>query len=304
MPLEQAVESLHVSGLSPGKEVRCRVDVVHRLGALVSHVSGNAANDTPNAPQNDIRRIGQRPPVIRETFGCAAARVWWNVRAVLVGLLLAISASHVGAAGFRITVHVADHAGIPANDFDAARHRVQAVYRAAGIVLDFASAQRKPGFDDAHHVELVIFSDAMVALEMRSGHVTSQVVGRASRPLRRAYIYYGHVVSHARDTRSSPALVLAMTIAHEVAHLHLPPGSHSSSGGIMDARVSGRISRLPAFTDAQAAAIRDFLTRVQQPPGPGIRLAQAQLPPAGVTATGSEDLVVMAVDRPRPEWVD
>ena len=44
--LEGAVQGLFVIGLCPGEEVRSRVDVVHRLGALVRHVSGNAANHT------------------------------------------------------------------------------------------------------------------------------------------------------------------------------------------------------------------------------------------------------------------
>jgi hypothetical protein len=212
-------------------------------------------------------------------------------------LLLAISAFRVSAADFRIVVHVADHAGIPKNDFDEAQRAVQRVFRTAGVVVDFVTKPRRAAaIDDAHHVELVIFSDAMVSLEMQSGHVTRQVVGRASRPLGRAYVYYKHVAAHARDTRSSLPLVLAMAIAHEVAHLHLPPGSHSS-GGIMEARATGRITRIPTFTDPQAAAMRGFLAAVEQRSGAGSRLAQTQPAPADATTATSEDLVVKKVAR-------
>jgi len=233
---------------------------------------------------------------LREAFACEAARVWWSVRTVLAGLLLAISGSSVDAADLRIMVHVADHAGVPKKDFAEAQRHVRAVYRAAGVVVDFLTApRREAAVDDAHHVELVIFSDRMVTFELQSGHLTTQVVGRASRPLGRAYVYYRHVAAHARDTRSPLSLVLGMAIAHEVAHLHLPPGSHAG-GGIMEARVSGRMTRIPTFTDPQAAAIRGFLAGEQRS-GAGIRLAQAQTPPADRPAAGSEDLVVMEVAR-------
>jgi hypothetical protein len=214
------------------------------------------------------------------------------VRTVLAGLLLAITASQVSAADVRTVVHVADHASVPRKDCEEAQRVVQRVFRTAGVVVDFVTKPRRAAANDAHHVELVIFSDAMVALEMQSGHVTRQVVGRASRPLGRAYVYYKHVAAHARDTRSSLPLVLAMAIAHEVAHLHLPPDSHSS-GGIMEARVGGRITRVPTFTGAQAAAMRGFLAAVERS-GTG-RLAQTQPAPADATTASSEDLVVMKV---------
>ena len=57
MTFEQAVKRLRVTCLSPDEEVRSRVDVVHRLGALVRHVSGNAVNDTSGCPLRLQRAI-------------------------------------------------------------------------------------------------------------------------------------------------------------------------------------------------------------------------------------------------------
>jgi hypothetical protein len=186
------------------------------------------------------------------------------VRAIPLVLLLSIGTSEVHAADLRIVVHVANHATVTMTDLQEAQRQVIAVYRAAGVVVDFTTTPRPTiAFDLAHHVELVVLSDAMLAMEVRAGHLTPKVVGNASRALMRAYIYYKHLAKHAIDTRSPISRALGMAISHEIAHLLLPRDSHSIEG-IMQAQLAGRVSRVPRFTASQAAAIRGFLDQTAQ----------------------------------------
>jgi len=214
------------------------------------------------------------------------------VRTVLAGLLLAITASQVSAADVRTVVHVADHASVPRKDCEEAQRVVQRVFRTAGVVVDFVTKPRRAAANDAHHVELVIFSDAMVALEMQSGHVTRQVVGRASRPLGRAYVFTStwRPTPEILGRRSRSWWQWSLRTRSRICTFRLT--SHSI-GGIMEARVGGRITRVPTFTGAQAAAMRGFLAAVERS-GTG-RLAQTQPAPADATTASSEDLVVMKV---------
>jgi hypothetical protein len=174
-------------------------------------------------------------------------------------VLLSIATTEVHAADLRIIVHVANHASVTNDDLCDAQGQVSAVYKAAGVVMDFSATPRPASAADlAHHVELVLLSDAMVAMEVQDGKLTTKVVGHAARSLRRAYIFYTHLSAHARRTRSPISRALAIAIAHEIAHLLLPGHSHSS-GGIMQAELSGRVIRVPRFTTSQAAAVRGFL---------------------------------------------
>jgi hypothetical protein len=139
-------------------------------------------------------------------------------------------------------------------------------------------------FEPAHHVELVLLSDAMVATEVRSAQLTTKVVGTASRALGRAYIYYQHLVRHASETRSPVSRVLGVAIAHEIAHLLLPRRSHST-GGVMSAELRGRVTRVPRFTTSQAAAMRDLLNQAAQLRE---RVAVAEPKPPGTSSARPE----------------
>jgi hypothetical protein len=88
--------------------------------------------------------------------------------------------------------------------------------------------------------------------------VVGEVLGRASRPTSRAYIFYDRVFDHARMTGSDVSRLLAGVIAHEVGHLLLPALSHAPSG-IMRAHWDRQMVRVPDFTVDQGATIRTRL---------------------------------------------
>lgn len=209
------------------------------------------------------------------------------MRAILLALAVAIGTTELYAADLKVVVHVANHAAVTTTELREAQHQVTAVYRAAGVAMDFTMSPRaEMAFDLAHHVELVLLSDAMVVTEVRAGQLTTNVVGNASRALGRAYIYFKHLARHASETRSPTSRLLGVAIAHEIAHLLLPRRSHST-GGIMQAQLRGRVTRLPSFTTSQAAAMREFLNEAAQ--GGRDRLAKASAKAAPGTAPVSSE---------------
>lgn len=81
-----------------------------------------------------------------------------------------------------------------------------------------------------------------------------------------AYVFYDRVQQVARRYQTSDGSVLGVAIAHEIGHLLLPYGSHSSSG-LMKAVWDNRqffLARggLLRFTAQQAALIRSHLMDV------------------------------------------
>ena len=208
------------------------------------------------------------------------------MRVIPLALALAIGTAEAYAADLKVVVHVANHASVTTTDLREAQRQVTAVYRAVGVVMNFTMNPRaETTLDLAHHVELVVLSDAMVATEVRAGQLTTKVVGNASRALGRAYIYYKHLARHALETRSPISRALGVAIAHEIAHRLLPRGSHSTSG-IMDAELRGRVTRVPRFTTSQAAAMRGFLNETAQ--GARDRLAGVAPKPPGTPPVGPE----------------
>ena len=75
-------------------------------------------------------------------------------------------------------------------------------------------------------------------------------MGSASRPTKRAHIFYDHILNHARLTGCIVSRLLGAVMTHEVGHLLLPAFSHSPSG-IMRARWDECIVRVPDFTVEQ-----------------------------------------------------
>jgi hypothetical protein len=85
-----------------------------------------------------------------------------------------------------------------------------------------------------------------------------EVFGKASRPTRRAQVFYDRIYDHPMQTGSNVAMLLGAVIAHAVGHLLLPAFSHSATG-IMRAYWEGPVLYLPHFRGDQARTIRTLL---------------------------------------------
>jgi hypothetical protein len=177
---------------------------------------------------------------------------------LIVGVAARIDAA--AAPDSVVVFHVTNAAHVPADDLAEAEQVATRVYAHVGVRAvwtdDTVSAAQPDG---AFHADVLLMSKEMATRKSQlDGLDDEHVFGAASRPLRRAYIFYNRIADHARLTVSNFALLLGMVIAHEVGHLLLPASSHSAAG-IMCAKWQRRIARLPTFTGDQGTTIRQLL---------------------------------------------
>jgi hypothetical protein len=186
---------------------------------------------------------------------------------VRMAVLIAGAAPRMAAASGPesvVVLHVADYAHVSRGVLTEAEQLAAEVYRKAGVRAvwtDGAAATAQP--DGAFHVNVVLLSKDMVVKKSQSDGIPEQVLGRAARPTRRAYIFYDRVAYHAKLTGSGVPVLLGAVIAHEVGHLVLPGYSHSHSG-IMRASWEVPLVRVPGFTSDQGTTIRSLLARASR----------------------------------------
>ena len=161
-----------------------------------------------------------------------------------------------------VVVHVTDYRRIAPRDLGSAEQLAAQVYRAVGVQViwtDELTDTAQP--DGSFHVHVVLLSRAMTAMKCQRESVPDSTFGMATKPSRRAYIFYDRIADHAARARFEVSHPLAIVLAHEIGHLLLPAYSHSPSG-IMRADLEGSLVRVPHFTNDQGAAIRGLLTAV------------------------------------------
>lgn len=194
--------------------------------------------------------------------GDAMARTTAGVAVVVAVWIASVATRSDAATGPErvLVLHVIASAHASRGDLAEAKQWVTGVYREAGVRAvwtDGPAAAAQP--DGAFHADVLLLSREMVTGKSQLDALDGHVMGTASRPSRRAYIFYNRIADHARLTVSNVALLLGMVIAHEVGHLLLPASSHSAAG-IMCATWQRRFAaRLPTFTGDQATTIRQLL---------------------------------------------
>jgi hypothetical protein len=171
-----------------------------------------------------------------------------------------------------VTIRIFDYARIPNELVTRAQHLVSDVYGDIGVQTDWAETIRstEPWRDDEAHVidskELlvIILSPDMSSRKM----VATDVVGTAAVTIREggrvAYVLFDRVCTVAARSARNTMDVMGLVIAHELAHLLLPYGSHSESGlmraqwSVEELRSASR--ELFEFTRAQGVVIREMLS--------------------------------------------
>jgi hypothetical protein len=104
----------------------------------------------------------------------------------------------------------------------------------------------------------VVLSDARTEQFLKGKEVPPTVLGVAPHLTARVYLFWDRIVRRAWENDVLPQIVLARVLAHEVGHHLMPLQGHSDSG-IMRPSVDYRAEDPPAFTQAQATSIREFL---------------------------------------------
>jgi hypothetical protein len=155
-----------------------------------------------------------------------------------------------------VVLHLTTYQQVPTRELAAAQHDVVEVYARIGVTVAWTEgAAAKAQADGARHLDVVLLTPEMATRV----NANRAVFGQASHVTRRAYIFYGRAIAHARETGSNPARVLGVVMAHEVGHMLLPGDSHAPFG-LMKASWEGAILSLPPLLPDQARIIKATLS--------------------------------------------
>ena len=205
------------------------------------------------------------------------------MRHVVTGFIIAVamlgprgsSASESPAGELPITVQIQDHSHVPPALLSSAAAVVTRMYEGIGVRIKWTGVVRWNGdharFDhreETSHAALgqltiIILNSKMAA----RGHVKEEVLGFAAVADegmgRIAYAIYDRVRSIALELPINEAELLGFVMAHEIGHLMLPRGSHSSAGLMKsdwDIHDLEEVDLLKLqFSEQQAAQIRSTI---------------------------------------------
>jgi hypothetical protein len=128
--------------------------------------------------------------------------------------------------GPHIVVDVVNEAGAPPEVVQTARSRVTGIYKPIGVGLVWIDT----GAIGPEVVILKIVRDGKAErLKAAPDSLGVALTGGRGRG-RFAYVFYDRIEIVSRRNRLDPGTVLGTAIAHELAHLLLPHGSHSARG--------------------------------------------------------------------------
>ena len=171
-----------------------------------------------------------------------------------------------------VRVRVYDYAGVVPETLTEAQSVAASFYSAIDVTIDWAPTMgpRAPKRRDVENDRLQDFTINLLSRSMVArrawppGAIGSAVVGPEGGRI--AYVLYDRLKDAAAGAGWQDKELLAVVIAHELAHLLLPPGSHSFDGlmrkGWDVAELRQFHASSLAFTPDQTALIRARLGQV------------------------------------------
>ena len=186
--------------------------------------------------------------------------IWVGVLLNTNGLAADVRTRHVEPT--ELTVRFYNYAVVPDETLNAAQRKTEDIFRAAGIRITWAecpvsekAAERVtcPKLNDRQPVTLQIVPHSIHP--HRPGEF-----GLASYP--GVYIFFDDIRNYSGRHLAPETIVLGEVMAHEIGHLLLGPGSHSSSGIMRpDLQANDLRSNDRHFTRAQADKMRAKIRR-------------------------------------------
>ena len=181
------------------------------------------------------------------------------VSACCGALTIAISMTGGGACVSQtaaVAVLVLNEADVPANVIQRAERQAAHIYERLGVRLVWwneAGGQRRPPFI----IKIVATALSPRAMQARALGL-APVTGRRGRL---AYAFYEHIRDFSDIHRVEVGLILGSVIAHELGHLLLPNGAHSTSGVMTsgwDTDLAVRAAKgLLIFSEPESTLIRN-----------------------------------------------
>jgi hypothetical protein len=132
------------------------------------------------------------------------------------------------AIAMAVVLQINNVVGAPGANLERAQQEVTRLYSGIGVDVTWISSNA-PHAASQRAIRVVLVPDEGGDLRHRdrpvmgAAVVTDQGTGVA-------YVFYRQIESQARQYDVSATMILASTIAHEVAHLLLPDGQHSPAG--------------------------------------------------------------------------
>ncbi len=184
------------------------------------------------------------------------ALVWvWGTGAAFASQPMVQEQEATGGCEATVVAHVNNFAAIQPDDLAVAEREAARIYEAIGVrILWVPGPDPRP--DPCGLPLRVILPSWDTELKMtRNQGFGDTVFGLITREAGRAYILTHRIMNMAKRYGDDYRRLLGQTIAHEVGHLLLPPGSHADRG-IMHAHLGVRASSDSYFTPEQGVAIR------------------------------------------------
>lgn len=160
-----------------------------------------------------------------------------------------------------IVLQVHDTSGIQRDTLDRAREVVDRTFLTVGArIIWRLQSPSSEGRPEGFLLTVVICSRAVTETFDMSPAVLGAAPGSPDKQGRRAYVFYDRIQSFAFAHGLTVGQVLGHVVAHEVGHLLLPFGTHSSSGLMRGNWTPADLIRPTAggmaFTAEQAGLIR------------------------------------------------
>ena len=141
----------------------------------------------------------------------------------------------------RLGVHIKNYAEVRGVDLARARTEVERIFDIAGVQVGWVEADAPGG------IAILLLRVTGDSRQDSAGCV----LGLALRSRSSAYVFINRIIGVARSRPIDVPVVLGRIIAHELGHVLLPPGQHSSVG-IMRADMDVGYTNPSRFTREQA----------------------------------------------------
>ena len=172
-----------------------------------------------------------------------------------------------------IKVRIYDYVGLAQDTLTDAQGLAANFYTPIGLAIDWAPTFRPHGRKDRNHESgrlqdftINVLSGSMVARTSWAPDALGAAVVAPGGGGSIAYVLYDRLKDAAVASGWQVKDLLALVIAHELAHLLLPPGSHSADGLMRSGWKVAELRRIQlnslAFTPELVAGIRGRLTQL------------------------------------------
>ena len=199
-------------------------------------------------------------------------------RATTVGLVVMSGLIGAGRATWAdqtsrlsITVWVRNRAEVPNYLVSQAQAVVQRIFRKAGVATVWVAAPYDQGSSQESQFIIDILSrDEANRLDVtRSAETLGVAPTSGFEPGRLAYVFYHRIGEASRESEINPRYVLGIAMAHELGHLLLPYGAHSTTGLMRANWTTADLQRAAhgqlLFTREQAELIRSRIGGLTPP---------------------------------------